>query len=270
MMKTTVVIHGSALTDPATARDVDVIYVGDRAEAERVARGWSGDNGCGALPLDLHESRYPTIRVPTPRGETRPCLRIAGAAPVELRPIGGLAAAMRSAGFDLAAFDAAFSDVGGGCRFGLTESDGAESDEWDAYVEGPTALRSALRHVSPEAWAAIRRARPERVAFVEALAEHGAAALGADLLRAIGGQAGGSPQKHVRVTQAGECEPLYSRSVGPWPLTVFTAMLRGGEPADRSTVGVAIAAELAACREVGDADGAVALRRLAHRLGVVV
>lgn len=61
MMKTTVVIHGSALTDPATARDVDVIYVGDRAEAERVARGWSGDNGCGALPLDLHESRYPTV-----------------------------------------------------------------------------------------------------------------------------------------------------------------------------------------------------------------
>lgn len=40
-MTTTTTIHGSALTTPATARDVDVIYVGDRDEAERAARAWA-------------------------------------------------------------------------------------------------------------------------------------------------------------------------------------------------------------------------------------
>lgn len=265
-MTTTVVIHGSALTTPAAARDVDAIYVGDRDVAERVARGWAGDHGVGGLPLDMHQSRYATICVPTPRGETRPYLRLGGGAPVKLRPVGGLAAAMRRAAFDLAAFDAAFSDAGGGCRFGLTESDRAESDEWDAYVEGPAALRAALRHVRPEAWAEVRRARPERADFVEALAEHGGYRLGTDLLCAIGGQAGGSPQKHICVRGA-ECEPLYSRQVGPWPVAVFTAMLRGGIITRSSLIAV-LAAELAACREVGDADGGVAIRRVAGSLGL--
>ncbi len=50
---TTVVIHGSVLTTPAAARDVDAIYVGDRDVAERVARGWAGDHGVGVAHTTL-------------------------------------------------------------------------------------------------------------------------------------------------------------------------------------------------------------------------
>lgn len=229
MSYTSVVIHGSVLTSPAGARDVDAIFFGDPHDAERLARGWAADHGHGHLPLDLHESRYKTVRVPTPQGEERPWLRIAGSAAVELLPIRGLAAAMRRASFDLAAFDAAFlSGPGRGCRFGLTPDKHA-SGEWDAYVEGPDALRSALRHVPDAAWEDVRRERPERAAFIEALAEFGASRLSLDMLDSIGGQGGGAPQRHIYVAESGECSPLYSRAVGPWTLASFTEALRTGD-----------------------------------------
>lgn len=238
-MTTTTVIHGSALTSPSTARDVDAIYLGDRREAARAVERWAAERGLAHLPVDLRRAETSgdrdSIVVPTPFGEEAPYRVIAGptSATVVLRTPEGLAARMRAGSFDLASFDAFFADplarlgLTDECRGSLDDPRGMEqSPDWQSYVGGPVALGSALRHVRPEAWAEIRRERPGLAALIEALVEHGARNIHPDLLRAIGGQAGGSPQKHVAV-HGGRVAPLYGSRVGPWEAGDFAAALRG-------------------------------------------
>ncbi len=174
-MTTTTVIHGSALTSPTTARDVDVIYVGHRDEALRVARAWAEARGLGHLPLDMHVAQYDAVVVPCVPGASAPFEVIAGDARCELRQYSGIASAIR-ARVPAAEAHAAIT-AGWRIRFALGDlshpSDGAR--DWTGYVDGRTALASAIYHARAEGrWDALVAQHPALYRCLAAVAEFGA------------------------------------------------------------------------------------------------
>lgn len=184
----TVAIHGSALTSPAVARDVDVIYVGNRAMAERAARAWASERGLGHLPLDLHESSGRGITVPCVPGVAAPFEVIAGDAPVERREYTGLASLIR-APFSA---EAAHAAITAGFRVRIALVSPPRGDEWANYVDGPRSLASAVRHARAEGrWDALVALHPALYRCLAAVAEFGAGKIAAETLDAIKGGGGG-------------------------------------------------------------------------------
>lgn len=195
-MTTTAVIHGSALTSPATARDVDVIFAGDRAEAERIARGWAGDHGVGHLPLDVHGAAGRSITVPRVPGAAAPFEVIAGGAPIATHEFRGIASLIR-APLSAVAAHAAIT-AGWRVRFALGDlthpSDGAR--DWTGYVDGRTAFASAIHHARAEGrWDALAAQHPALYRCLAAVAEFGAGKIPEGDLDAIrrGSPASGAP-----------------------------------------------------------------------------
>lgn len=193
---TTTTIHGSALATPATARDIDVIYVGDRDEAERAARAWAAARALGHLPLDMHEASGRVITVPRVPGTAAPFEVIAGGLPVEHREYNGLASLIR-APLPAEAAHAAIT-AGWRIRFALGElthpGDGAR--DWSGYVDGRAALASAIHHARAEGrWDALAAQHPALYRCLAAVAEFGSGKIPEGDLDAIrrGSPAEGAP-----------------------------------------------------------------------------
>lgn len=173
-----------------------MIFVGDRAEAERVARGWAEARGIGHMPLDVHEAAGRSITVPCVPGAAAPFEVIAGDAPVETREFRGLASLIR-APLSAEAAHAAIT-AGWRIRFALGvlahPRDGAR--DWAGYVDGRTALASAIHHAKREGrWDALVAQHPELYRCLAAVAELGAGKIPESDLDAIrrGSPAPGAP-----------------------------------------------------------------------------
>jgi len=182
----TIVIHGSTLKFPATARDVDVIYVGDRDEALRMAHAWAISHGLGHLPLDMHEAAERCVIVPCVPGAEAPYEVIAGTSTITVEVFHGIASFIR-APLSAEAAHAAITE-GWRIRFALGDlthpSDG--SREWSGYVDGRTAIASAIRHALAEGrWEALVAQHPALYRCLAAVAEFGAGKVAASDLAAI-------------------------------------------------------------------------------------
>ncbi len=141
-----VLIHGSALTSPTTAHDVDVIFSGNRHAAWMIAGAWAEAHGLSNLPLDMHESArttadgVPFFSVPRVPGTAAAYEVIAGSPAVSVREFDGLASLLRMRATPEVIAERIRRQ--GRARIALD----AEGDEWGDYVDGATALRSAIRH----------------------------------------------------------------------------------------------------------------------------
>lgn len=159
-----IVIFGSALTNPADARDVDVAYAGEWNEAhERLVREWATDRGVPtSTPLELHP-QHPSekaanhgreISIPSPCGTEVPFEVIEGEAEVRIKPMYTFSAGLRAYGHNPAEFILRLRTEMFSSRVSLlppeeTDYWGVPSGGWDKYCEGLKALQSALRHVAP-------------------------------------------------------------------------------------------------------------------------
>ncbi len=187
-MTTTTVIHGSALASPTTARDVDVIFAGDRDEALRAARAWADARGIGHLPLDVHEAAGRSIAVPRVPGAAAPFEVIAGDLPVEHRECRGVASLIRA---PLSA-EAAHAAITAGFRVRVALVSPPRGDEWAGYVDGPRALASAIHRARVEGrWDALVAQHPALYRCLAAVAVYGAGKIPAETLDAITSGGGG-------------------------------------------------------------------------------
>lgn len=141
-----VVVFGSA-ADPGTQpRDIDVVYTGPRELAEPLVAEWARLHGHEGLPVDWHTARYgPTgdIQLPAPWGQPGHAVVLHDRpehTPVSWRPVYGLASCIRAHGQDYAPLKRLLSSQP--WRLTVVPAPG-EDGEWDGYVEGLTALRSA-------------------------------------------------------------------------------------------------------------------------------
>lgn len=158
-------IFGSAITAPASARDVDVMFYVDGVEwaqpaekpaviAERLARAWAAERGLSHLPIDAHRGSVwdGAVRIPMPCAMPLPAVAwLTPPAPggAVADPKWTIAAALRAYGNDPDRAVAAIMTPPDGADMAVYVSDrGFSSHRHDeeGYVSGVLALRNAVRH----------------------------------------------------------------------------------------------------------------------------
>lgn len=142
-----VVVFGSA-ADPGERRpgDIDVAYTGPRELAEPFVAEWARLHGREGLPVDWHRAQHGPagdIQLPAPWGQPGHAVVLhdrPGHTAVSWRSVFGLASCIRAHGTD----PEHMRQLLGGRSWRLTVVPApGEAGEWDEYVEGLTALRSA-------------------------------------------------------------------------------------------------------------------------------
>lgn len=180
-----VVIHGSALTS-TTPKDIDVVYSGGwTADAACVARQWAEKRKLFDVPIDAHESTavtsdgQPFILIPHVPGCDAVYEVIAGTPRVCPREYSGLASLLR---MRVPAAEICKRIRRQGVRIGLVGMD----DEWSSYVDGATALKSAIRHARENGtWDEILHAMPDAMLLAETVSCLGTGKLAASILAQI-------------------------------------------------------------------------------------
>lgn len=142
-MEQIVIVYGSAADPSANPRDIDVAFTGRRETAEGLVSDWAAGRGHGHLPVDWHPARMhgPTVLLPTPCGIEQSYQVLAGLTEVEWAPEYGLAAHIRAYGGDPDRLATVLRE--GVWRLTVIPAPGADRER--EYVEGLTALRSAVR-----------------------------------------------------------------------------------------------------------------------------
>lgn len=185
---TSVVVHGSALTSPTTARDVDAVYIGDREIAERLVRNWAANRGLSHLPVDLHgdlrgdASHARTLIIPRVCGDDAPydILRMHGDDRVEVQRYDRLSSHLRRKGVDAAVIHQgimALWRAHGRLHVNLDEDRSPDRPDWQSYadVDGRRALASGIRHAKAHGvWEGLRAIDRAMYSTLAAIAEHGA------------------------------------------------------------------------------------------------
>ena len=146
-MQQAVIVYGSA-ADPTnrSPRDVDVAYTGHRREAEQIVAEWTRRRGLSRLPVDWHPTRHVdgVVHLPAPCGQEGPYEVIAGDARVKWNPKYGLASYVRVYGSTPAKLAAELRNRKAWWRLTVVPAPGRKPDREREYVEGLTALRSAV------------------------------------------------------------------------------------------------------------------------------
>ncbi|GGS84204.1 hypothetical protein GCM10010156_48480 [Planobispora rosea] len=152
-MNSIAAIYGSA-ANPATAekaRDIDVAYTGPREPVEALVTAWAAEHGLAHLPIDWHPARLQqgVIILPAPCGIRGHAIPLTPHTDVAWNAVYGLASTVRAYGNgDLAAHLEQ--------TVRLTVIPRPDSRDEDEYVEGLTALRSAVaKTLAPERTAAL-------------------------------------------------------------------------------------------------------------------
>lgn len=172
-MDTTVIIFGSAThPTPGTPGDIDVAWDGDRDEAARIARNWADARGWGHLELDMHYTRVTLLaggraicHLPTPPGPggRRTAEIVSGPqgheVDIDWIEVDGLAALVRGYGHDRKAFRKQLLSQKWWRFTAVPAVWDTSGGDWDEYVAGVVALRSALAK-NPQAGREIFRRWP--------------------------------------------------------------------------------------------------------------
>lgn len=156
-----IVIHGSAVkfvADKTTTlpRDVDVVYGGNFSEADAIAaaKDWVKKNDLPAsLPIDCQRQHGWEDKVYLPVPCETSLLRyevVVGEVEIVASVFKGLASYIRAYGHNADELQQQILKVNS-LRLGIIPKKGGNKTswgDWDDYVQGPTALRSAIRHSS--------------------------------------------------------------------------------------------------------------------------
>lgn len=146
-MQQAVIVYGSA-ADPTnpTPRDVDVAYTGNRREAERIVEDWAAQRGLSGVPVDWHPAHRVdgTVILPAPCGQEGPHQVLAGDVAVKWEGKFALASYVRAYGHDPRRLAAELRNRKAWWRLTVVPAPGVKPDGEREYVEGLTALRSAV------------------------------------------------------------------------------------------------------------------------------
>lgn len=208
MRDTSVVVHGSSLTSPAAAHDVDAVYIGDRETAERHVRTWAANRGLSHLPLDLHgDARRETkgsltLVIPQVCGDEAPydILRLRDGDTIDVRRYDRLSSHLRRKGVTAAAIHQGIMVMWRSrarLRVNLDEDRALDRPDWESYadVDGRRALASGIRHAKAHGvWDGLLAVDRSMYSTLAAIAEHGAARFVAS-----------SPPDVVNAVQHGGC-----------------------------------------------------------------
>lgn len=146
-MQQAVIVYGSAAdhTNP-TPRDVDVAYTGNRREAERIVTEWAQRHRLTRLPIDWHPASHVNgiVHLPAPCGQEGPYEILAGDVRVKWDPKFSLASYIRVYGAAPGKLAAELGNRDTWWRLTAVPAPGVKPDREREYVEGLTALRSAV------------------------------------------------------------------------------------------------------------------------------
>lgn len=214
---TVVVVHGSALSRPETARDIDVIWSGDRDEAVAIVTAWAAERGLSGLPLDMHESTSADyITIPRVPGDDAPYEVLSSTGPIIARGDAGAPYTDRDAGSVVIA-TTTYTGLASSLRMRATPQEIVENirqnsgwrvrfalayqtGEWGGYVDGPVALRSAIRHARANGvWDGLCELMPGEMRLAEVISRLGIGHLSAATVWQIG-RAGGQVDVFIEST----------------------------------------------------------------------
>lgn len=251
-----VVVHGSALTSERP-NDIDVVFAGDRADAERVVRAWAverfGARGA-TLSLDLHPTTglsgvyeigpregelCDLVQLPKVPGRRAPHAILRGNPEVKVYERRNISSWLRSP-LSVTEMHAQILAVGGWRVRLAIESDPADAprEDWRDYCDGPRAIRSAIAKMGAEQWAALRALDPELYGLIEDVLEHGTRYVPPATLDAIRrGTPGGGPFASLDVLLPGtSMNPSAERVVTTthgrmwWTMEGFRRLISGRAP----------------------------------------
>lgn len=189
LRETSVVVHGSSLTSPATAHDVDAVYIGDRETAERLVRTWAANRGLSHLPLDLHgdlrgdAGHARTLIIPRVCDDEAPydILRLRDGDTIGVWRYDRLSSHLRRKGVTAAAIHQGIMTMWRSrarLRVNLDEDRALDRPDWESYadVDGRRALASGIRHAKAHGvWEGLLAVDRPMYSTFAAIAEHGAA-----------------------------------------------------------------------------------------------
>lgn len=146
-MEQIVIVYGSAADPAATSPgDVDVAYTGPRDSAQRIIADWAAQRGLGGVPVDWHPAQHMdgTVILPAPCGQEGAHKVLAGDVAVKWEGKYGLASYVRAYGQEPGRLAAELRNGKTWWRLTVIPAPGVKPNREREYVEGLTALRSAV------------------------------------------------------------------------------------------------------------------------------
>ncbi|MCE7081138.1 hypothetical protein [Streptomyces sp. ST2-7A] len=211
MQTSIVVVYGSA-ADPTVTHpgDIDVAHTGPRETAEPLVAEWARTHGREGLPIDWHPA-HPThdnLTLPTPCNTPGHATILSGDVTITWQPLTGLTSQIRAHGHHPKHLRTRLTAPGPPWRLAALPGP-RDTGRWDDYIEGLTALRSAVakrppaRAVLLDLWGPLlgrlldQDPTPDPDALAELTAASPAAADGAVVLAFHPGGTIGQPYGHL-------------------------------------------------------------------------